>query len=410
MAQDPTRHPLGRLFGQPDFVRLWAVGGLANAMRWVEILVAGVYVFELTGSALAVSLLALVRALPMLVFGAIAGALAETLDRRRLLMAGQALSCASTGAILALALTGGLQPWHLGVSSFLGGLVWTGEMASRRRMVTEVAGEGDVVPALATDSLTNNTTRMLGPLIGGALYQGLGLAAAYGVAAGCYLVTFTLLAGVRHAQVPRRLRPRQLAADVVDAVRVVGRFPALQAVILVTLAMNLFGFSFTAVLPALGAQAFGASPFQIGLLTAAEPAGALLTGLALSTRRGIPLSAPLMVGGCAFFMLCLLVVASAGSLPVAVAVLMVGGIGTALFAALQTALPVTQAPAEARSRVLGLVTTCIGLGPAGALTIGALADHWGPGVAIPVMASTGLVLLGYTALVARRAPDEERTG
>ena len=81
-----------------------------------------------------------------------------------------------------------MQPWHLGVSSVLGGLVWTGEMASRRRMVTEVAGEGDVVPALATDSLTSNTTRMLGPLIGGALYQGLGLAAAYGVAAGCYLV------------------------------------------------------------------------------------------------------------------------------------------------------------------------------------------------------------------------------
>ncbi|RYI97106.1 MAG: MFS transporter, partial [Acetobacteraceae bacterium] len=336
MARDPRSHPLKRLFAQPDFVRLWAVGGLSNAMRWVEILVAGVYIFEVTGSALAVSLLALVRALPMLVFGAVAGALAETLDRRRLLLAGQALSCASTCGILALALGGALQPWHLGVSSFLGGLVWTGEMASRRRMVTEVAGEGDVVPALATDSLTNNTTRMLGPLIGGALYQGLGLAAAYGVAAGCYLVTASLLGGVRHAQVPRRLRPRQLAADVVDAVRVVGRFPALQAVILVTLAMNLFGFSFTAVLPALGAQAFDASPVQIGLLTAAEPAGALLTGLALSTRRGIPLSAPLMVGGCAFFMLCLLVVASAGSLPVAVAVLMVGGIGTALFAALQT--------------------------------------------------------------------------
>ena len=79
--------------------------------------------------------------------------------------------------LLALALGGALQPWHLGVSSVLGGLVWTGEMASRRRMVTEVAGEGDVVPALATDSLTSNTTRMLGPLIGGALYQGLGLAA-----------------------------------------------------------------------------------------------------------------------------------------------------------------------------------------------------------------------------------------
>ena len=48
-----------------------------------------------------------------------------------------------------------------------------------------------------------------------------------------------------------------------------------------------------------------------------EPAGALVTGLVLSTRRGIPLSAALMVGGCGFFMLCLLLVGLAGSLPVA---------------------------------------------------------------------------------------------
>lgn len=395
-------HPLARLFANPDFVRLWAVGGLANAMRWVEILVAGIHVFALTGSALAVSVIVLMRALPMLLFGAVAGALAETLDRRRLLMAGQLASGLSACAIVALASLGGLAVWHLAAASFLGGLVWTGEMASRRRMVTEVAGEADMVPAVAADSLTANTTRMAGPLLGGLLYQTLGLAAAYGVAAACYAVTFALLAGVRHAQRPRRLRPRQIIADVADGVRLVRRMPVLQAVVLVTLAMNIFGFCFTAVLPALGAQAYGASPLQIGMLTAAEPAGALLTGLAVATRRGLPLSAPLMVAGCGVFMLCLLLVGLAPSLPLAILVLMLGGIGTAVFAALQTALPVTRAPAEARSRVLGLVTTCIGMGPLGALAIGALADRWGPGLAIPLMAGGGLVMLGFTARRLRR--------
>ena len=402
MGRSPAEHPLRRLFANPDFVRLWAVGGLANAMRWVETLVAGIFTFEATGSAFAVSLVALMRAVPMLLFGAVAGALAESLDRRRLLMIGQAATCASASIILMLAASGRLEVWHLAASSFLGGLVWTGEMASRRRMVTEVAGERDVVPAVATDSLTANTTRMAGPLLGGLLYQTMGLAFAFGVAACCYALTFTLLSGVRHVQVTRRLMPRQLAADVADAVQVVRRFPVLQAVILVTLAMNIFGFCFTAVVPALGAQAFGATPLQIGMLTAAEATGALLTGLAMASRRGVPLSAGLMVGGCAGFMLCLLLVALAHSLPMAIGILMLGGIGTALFSALQTALPMTQAPAEARSRVLGLVTTCIGMGPAGALTIGALADRWGPGLAIPVMACSGLVMLGFTARVLRR--------
>ena len=381
----------------PAFRRLWAMGGIANAMRWVEILIAAIWTFETTHSALAVSMVALMRALPMLLLGAAAGALAEVLDRRRLLMAGQAATCAGALVILALASAGALEVWHLAAQGFLGGLVWTGEMASRRRMLTEVAGEADVVTAVAFDSLTANTTRMAGPLLGGALYEYLGLPAAYLVAACCYGVTLTLLAGVRHRQDTRRFVPRLLLAEMADAVIVVRRMKVLQAVVLITIAMNVFGFCFMAVLPAFGTLAFGASPVQIGMLSAAEPAGALLTGLVMASRRGVPLSAALMLGGGGFFLACLLVVALAPTLPLAVAVLMLGGIGTALFAALQTALPVTQAPPEARSRVLGLVTTCIGMGPAGQLAIGALADGLGPAAAIPIMAAAGLAMVAATA-------------
>ena len=398
----PSGHPLARLFANPDFRRLWAVGGIANAMRWVEILASGIAAFAATGSAFAVSLLLLSRSLPLLFCGAIAGALAETLDRRRLLMAGQAATCAGTALIALLAATGHLAVWHLAAGAFLGGLVWTGEMASRRRMLTEVAGEADIVPAVATDSLTANTTRMIGPLLGGLLYEVLGLAAAYAVASLSYAVTFTLLAGVRHHQRRRRLDPRALLADIADGLRLVRRMPVLQSVILVTLAVNIFGFSVNAVLPALGTASFGATPFGIGMLTAAEPAGALLTGLVLASRRGVPLSAGLMVGGSALFLLSLMLLALAPALWLAIAALMLGGIGTALFAALQTALPVTRAPAEARSRILGLVTTCIGMGPLGALAMGGLADRWGPHLAIPAMAGLGLALLAGAGLVLRR--------
>ena len=76
---------------------------------------------------------------------------------------------------------------------------------------------------------------------------------------------------------------------------------------------------------------------------------------------------------------------------------MLGGIGTCLFAALQTAIPVTMAPPEARSRVLGLVTTCIGMGPVGVLTIGVLADAGGPGSAIILMAIAGLAVFAVFA-------------
>jgi MFS family permease len=378
------------------------VGGLANAMRWVDILVGAVFTFEVTHSALAVALVALMRALPMLFGGALAGAVAEVLDRRRLLMAGQALTAAGAFTIMALALAGRLEVWHLGANGLLAGLVWTGEMASRRRMVTEAAGERDVVQAVALDSLTTNTTRMAGPLIGGLVYETLGLAAAYALAGSCYLLALLLLAGLRHSQPPGRLHVRKVAADIADAIRVVRRMPVLQVVILVTIAMNVFGFCVTTVLPALGSAAYGATPLQVGLLTAAEPAGALLTGLFLASRRGVPLLPGLMVAGSGFTMLCLVLLPLMPTLWLAAGMLMLGGIGTALFSALQTALPVTRAPPEARSRVLGLVTTCIGMGPAGVLAIGVLADAIGPGRAIPIMAACGGAMLLATWLTVLR--------
>jgi MFS family permease len=398
-----TAHPLRRLLALPAFRRLWLTGALANGMRWVEILVAAIFTFQATGSALAVSLVTLMRALPLFLLGAAAGALAEVLDRRRLLMAGQALLCATALVLCALALAGLLRPWHLGLAGFLGGLVWCGEMASRRRMLTEVAGEGDVVTAVAFDSLTSNSTRMAGPLLGGAIYQTLGPAAAFGLAACCYPAAFLLLAGVSNRQVPGRFATRALLADMGEAIALVRRMPVLLAVIMTTIALNIFGFCFTAVAPAFGVQQFGASPLGIGLLSAAEPAGALLTGLTLAARRGLPLRGGLLVAGGVLFLLCLILVAHMPALWLAIAMLMLGGAGTAVFAALQTALPVTMAPEGARSRVLGLVATCIGMSPIGVLAIGVLADAWGPPAAITIMATAGLMLMAWTVwLLARR--------
>ncbi len=410
MPRDAIRPPATAaplpLLANRAFLRLWAMGALANAMRWVETLVAAVFTFEATGSALAVSLVAVMRALPMLLLGAVAGAVAEVLDRRRLLMAGQAATAASAFTVAALAATGALEVWHLGAAALLGGLVWTGEMASRRRMASEAAGEGQVVRAMALDSTTANTTRMAGPLLGGLLYETVGVAPAFLLAGACYLGGLALLAGVRLPQARRRLVARLLLADIADGARVVRRIPALQTVILVTVAMNVFAFCVAAVLPAFGSLAYGASAIGIGLLAAAEPAGALLAGLVLAARGGgAPLSAGLMVAGSAGFAACLVLLPLMPALWLAVGLLMLGGIGTALFSALQTALPVTQAPPEARSRVLGLVTTCIGLGPVGVLAIGVLADALGPARAIAIMAALGLAALAATAWITlRRAP------
>lgn len=401
-APGPERSPVRDLLADAAFVRLWAAGGLTNSMRWVEMLVSGLFAYELTGSAFAVSLVLMSRALPMLTAGALAGAVAESLDRKRLLMAGQGATAVGAVLIAALSASGHLALWHLFLNGLLGGLVWTNELATRRRMVAEAAGPHRIVQAVAFDTMTGSTTRMVGPLAGGIFYQTVGVTAAYLIASAVYVLAFMLVAGVSHAQERRMLVVRRLVSDVAEAGRIALRMPVLRLVLGVTIAMNVFGFSYTAILPAFGALAFQASPVEIGLLAAAEPFGALLAGLGLALRRGPPPGQRTLAIGSAGFLVVLAAAALAPSLPLAALLLMLGGIGTAAFASLQTGLVMMHAPIEARSRLLGLTTTCIGMGPIGVLVIGALADGLGPRTAIAMMALAGLAALALVAVLTRR--------
>jgi MFS family permease len=400
-ASVPDRSPIRDLLADASFLRLWSAGGLTNSMRWVEMLVSGLFAYEITGSAFAVSLVLMSRALPMLAAGALAGAVAESLDRKRLLMAGQAATAAGAIAIAILAATGQLTLWHLFLNGLLGGLAWTNELATRRRMVAEAAGPNRIVQAVALDTVTNSTTRMVGPLAGGLFYQTVGVTAAYAIAATVYLVALVLVAGVVHRQERRVLVPRRLAADVVEAARIALAHPILRLVLGVTIAMNVFGFSYTAILPAFGAIAFQASPVEIGLLAAAEPFGALLAGLGLAFRRGAPPGRLTLLLGSGGFLVVLMLAAMAPGLTLAALLLLAGGMGTAAFASLQTGLVMMQAPIEARSRILGLTTTCIGMGPVGVLLVGALADGIGPRAAIAAMAAAGLAALAVVAAATR---------
>lgn len=390
------------MFANPNFRRLWGAGGLTNAMRWLDMLVSGLFTFELTGSAFAVSLVLMARAVPMLLVGALAGAIAESLDRKRLLMAGQAAQVVGALAIAALSFVGWLAPWHLFVNGMIGGLAWTNELATRRRMVAETAGSAHIVQAVAFDSMSASTTRMIGPLAGGLFYQTIGVTAAFLIASACYLAAMILVQGVVHTQQRRALRVRGLAAEIVEAARIAIAHPALRMVLGVTVVMNVFGFSYTGILPAFGAVAFHADPLGIGLLAAAEPFGALLTGLLLALRRGAAPDRLLLAVGAGAFLGVLVLAAFAPSLTMAVILLAVGGLGTAAFSSLQTGIVIMQSPPEARSRILGLTTTCIGTGPLGVLLVGALADAYGPRLAIASVAVVGLVGLGTVLLFTRR--------
>src|SRR5689334_1615474 len=114
---------LRALLGNAAFVRLWAIGGCVNTMRFFELLSAALFTLDVTGSGLAVAVVSAARTMPMLLFGAFSGVVTEAVSRKHVLQIGQILTCVSAVIIAILAFLGLIQPWHLGVSSFVTGMV-----------------------------------------------------------------------------------------------------------------------------------------------------------------------------------------------------------------------------------------------------------------------------------------------
>jgi len=398
----PMEGPIRELLRLPDFLRLWLVGGFANAMRWLELLVSGVFAYEVTGSALAATAVVAARQLPQLAFGALAGAISEAVDRKVIVMLALIVPALVSTLLATLATTGDLALWHVALGNFVSGTMWSTEMSTRRRMVGEVAGPHRIMPAIALDSATNAATRMIGPLLGGLAFQWLGMKGAYTLTALVQFLGAFALAGLVHEQVIRPLALNRIPADIAEGLAFARTRPTILLVYGITIVTNAFAFAYSGLMAPLGLGAFQVSPALVGLLAAAEPIGSLLGG-GLIAAGVLRIDRRLMfAGGAAFFMVALIVMALSPSYWLAFAVLVLGGFGTAGFSNMQTTLMLTEAPIDMRSRLMGIVTVCIGTGPLGVLAAGALAGEFGPRAAVLVMAGLGLAATVMLSAALRR--------
>ena len=390
-----------------EFLRLWAIGGCANTMRWFELLSAALFTLEVTGSGLAVAVVSAARTMPMLLFGAFSGVLTESVNRKTVLSIGQIVTCLTAATIAILACLGLIQPWHLGVSSFVTGMVWSTEMATRRRMVGESV-EGPLISrALALDTMSNSFARLIGPVAAGLIYQQFGIAGSFIVSACVYALGASLVAGVRYTQQSRPLLFSQVPRDLAEGIAFAKANVTIAGVLAVTIAMNLLGFPYSALVAPIGRQIFAVSPVLVGVLAAAESCGAFAGGIWLASGEPRLSGRTLMVGGSLLFVACVFLMPMAPTFPLACALLAFGGFGSSAFANMQTSLIVMHAPSHIRSRLMGLLTVCIGMGPLGILLLGFLADKIGPMRAINVVESVCFVWVAIAGLRWRR---RERLG
>ncbi len=150
--------------------RIFATGAIvSNTGTWMQRVAQDWLVLQLTGSAAAVGIATGLQFLPLLLFGMYGGVLADRFDKRRLLMMSQAALGLQALILGVLAVTGTAQAWHVYLLAFVLGSITAVDNPTRQSFVIEMVGRDDLANAVALNSASFNTARLIGPAIAGLL-------------------------------------------------------------------------------------------------------------------------------------------------------------------------------------------------------------------------------------------------
>jgi MFS family permease len=392
--------PIRTLIRDGNFLCIWMLGGLTGVVRWFQLLAFGVYTFEVTGSPLLVSTIPILWMLPLTLLGPVIGVVADQVSRKVLLASSITMIIAVQAGMAFAASEGVLSYELLALASILSGLFWATDMPIRRRLLGDLSG-GHVSAAMGLDSATGNATRMAGPLLGGVVLQMVGMFGIFALSGVIYSVCLVLML---IAHLPGRIPPAAAPSflrDLAGGVRFVIRDRPLRRILTITIIFNMWGFPFTSMIPIIGREYLGLSPFYVGVISSMEGLGAFIGAMLVATLAKPEFFFRIYLGGTmlnlsAIGYLGLLTFVAGGPhhsfFSVSMA-LMITGIASACFAAMQGTLTYLAAPPEFRSRVLGVLTLCIGTGPIGFFNVGWMAEQFGVPAALAIISAEGLFAL-----------------
>ncbi|MFB9678446.1 MFS transporter [Streptosporangium vulgare] len=360
----------------PAYRRLWAGQGVSFIGFQLTSVAVSAQIYDITESSFWVGMLGPANLIPLVVFGLWGGAIADAVDRRRLLIIGALIAWSGTLALLVQSALGSTSVGLLlaTVAVHATGFAITGPT---RGAIMPRLVPADLIPAANTlNYLVGGLGTVIGPLVGGIVLAQSGFATAY-------LIDAVLFGAGFHAAVRLpRLEPigevtRPGLRSVVDGLRYVSGHP----VVLMSFAVDLIAMAFAlprALFPEIVAERFGGSPIAFGWLSASIAIGSVLGGLLSGwvgrvRRQGLAITYVIAAWG-----LTVAAAGLAGQLWLMVVLLAFGGAADLISAVWRQTILQTHAPDDMRGRMQGVFLVVVAGGPRlGDLRAGATASWFG---------------------------------
>jgi len=307
----------------------------------------------------------------------------------------------NVGLIVSLVITlliqaGDVAVWHLVTASMLMGAIFSFNMPAQQAIIPELVGEESLMNAIALNSAAMNLCRIAAPALAGLLVGIIGVPGVYWIITACYVVSIGCLLMVR-VTATMAVRPdAPMREDLVAGLRYVRHNAIMVTLLVMAVIPVLFAMPYQMLMPIFARQVLGVESTGYGILMSMAGVGALAGSLAIASLGNFKRKGFLLLGFGLVFGAGLVLFSLSQSFLLSSIILVVVGVGSTGYMALNNTLIQLSTPHEMRGRVMSLFMMTIGLMPLGTLPAGAIAEV--VGVAPVVGAGAAIVLVCMVAI------------
>jgi MFS family permease len=397
--------------GYPNFRNYW-LG--VNVLFFAGMLVAPAQAwlaYQLTHSALQLTLVAAMQAFPMVVLAPFSGVIIDRVQKRDVIIIAQIVTLVLAVTIAVLIATGHIHYWHLLVSSFISGITWAFGMTARNSITAELVPGDKLYTSISLTNAGANVAGVVGPAISGILIGAFGVQGAYFAGIGFYLIGLLIISQVPPTSKLGQETAGSIGKNMSEGLGYLRLHRLIIIILIMEMAITLFGASYQGLMPVF-ADLLHADSTRYGFMLAAVGIGSTIGALGLASLGNFKRKGLVLLFGGLIFGVILVLFANAGGLGkslhlgsnsyfLALILLVVIGISFNSYTTTSNTVVQMNVENEYRGRMTSLYCMVIGFYPIGSLIIGALAETMGAPLALTIFGSC-LVLSMIIAFTLRR--------
>lgn len=371
---------------------------LAGTGMQMESLALGWLVLNLTNSPFLVGLIASAR-MSLNFLALFSGAIADRVPRHRLLATVMFMVALLSLGMLTLILSGKLEVWHIFALVMTGGFIRLFQMPAAQSLVGDILPPDRISNGAALTNMGMNLNTVVGPLIGGFLFQAIGPQGVYAVIAVLYSLGGLSALSIRSSRTTAQSREQSVLKAIMEGLKYVKGQQVLWGILLLSVIINFTGWPLhTSLMPIFARDVLGTGSAGLGILMSAFGIGALIGSMSLASVRNLRSAGKFLILAVVAWHATMVAFSASHTFYLSLAILVATGMAFSSTQVLMLTLLLRTTLPEFRGRIMGLRSLAIYNFTFGSMNSGAVAGVWGAPVAATINAVVGIGLVGILAL------------